>query len=250
MIKYSILMPYHKRAGHLHNTFISFIHHYRERNDYEVIIVEDIKNTNDYSEHSVLLKEIELFSKEGIVIVYLFAGNIDSWNPSSLFNEAAKRANGKYLIITNPECFHKTDILVGLDEEFKKDSGVYVVCACESVKNCKMFIDNFHKFDGIHHRWYQHSIHRNEMYHFCTAISKKNWEKIGGFDERFSLGVGYDDNDFRDGVIAAKIPIVLRDDLHTIHQWHGKTHCPDNHQHLLRNNEKLYQQKRIERGFA
>ena len=44
--------------------------------------------------------------------------------------------------------------------------------------------------------WYQHSILNNRCLNFCTAITKKDLLELGGFDERFSNGLAYGDNEF------------------------------------------------------
>ena len=234
-------MPYHKRAGQLHNTLISFLHHYGNRTDVEVVIMEDVKNKEDSESHNLMRAVIDGFPE--LNIAYDMAGRLDEWNPSRLFNAAAVKAGGEYFVITNPECFHKTDILKGLDEEFNKDPNVYVVCACESIREFRQFIKRFDELGGAHHRWYQHSEHRNVMYHFCNAISRDNYFKTGGFDERYALGMGYDDNDFLKSVLSSGIKVILRDDLHTVHQWHGRTPRPKEYLHLYKKNETLFRQK-------
>src|SRR3990167_849071 len=114
-MKYSILFPYIERAVQLHNTLISFVHHYHGRDDYEVIIVEDAKNS---SEESARLAQLVLlfFNK---INISLHLPKIEATNPSMLFNYAAEKSTAEYFIISNPECFHKTDILKGLDDEFE-----------------------------------------------------------------------------------------------------------------------------------
>ena len=234
-------MPYHKRAGQLHNTLISFLHHYGNRTDVEIVIIEDIKNTKDSKEHNMFKAIIDGFPE--LNIAYGMAGRFEEWNPSRLFNAAAVKAGGEYFVITNPECFHKTDILKGLDDEFDRNSNVYVVCACESIREFRPFIKHFDELGGVHHRWYQHSEHRNVMYHFCNAISRDNYFKAGGFDERYALGMGYDDDDFLKAVQKIGVKVVVRDDLHTLHQWHGRTHRPPEYQHLFKKNEALFRRK-------
>ena len=241
-MKYSILMPYIRRAGQLHNTLISFEQHYvSQKNDFEVIIVEDEKNFLDQREHNSLVRILDYF-RGWMNIKHLHISNRNQYNPAPLFNIAAQEASGEYFIITNPECFHQTNILKGLDEEFNKNPDVYVMCACESRKGCNHFIAAFDELKGEHHAWYQHSIHRNAQYHFCSALSKDNWNRIGGFDERFGDGIGYDDDDFRDTVKHAGITVVTRDDLLTIHIQHEKSDRPPGHRRLLRKNEELYKQ--------
>jgi len=240
-VKYSVLVPYYKRLGHLHNTFISFLHHYSDRNDYEVVIAEDYKNVQNKKDHDGLSETIEKF-REKIPIIHLTL-SMETWNPAHGFNEAAKWASGEYFVVTNPECFHQVNILAGLDKEFEEDPNVYVVCGCMNYVRCNFFIKNFNDLNGKFQRWYQHSIHRAAHYHFCSAISKQNWVKIGGFDEDFAMGIAYDDVDFKLSIQKAKIPFHIRDDLLTIHIDHGSFPSPPNAQKLVNRNRITYQRK-------
>lgn len=221
-MKYSILCPYYKRSGHLHNTLISFLYHYSDRKDYEVIIAEDLKNTVNEHEHAVLLKIIERF-KSQINIVHINIP-VKTWNPCIAFNVAADIASGDFFLITNPECFHYMNILKGMDEEFIKNSSVYIVCGCRNRVNCNFFIEKFEDLEGQDEAWFAHSIYRKGCLHFCNAMSKESWKKIGGFDEDYKNGIAYDDNDFIRRVEKAQLKIIERDDLLTIHIDHGPAH--------------------------
>lgn len=217
-MKYSFLIPYYNRAGQFHNTLVSFYHHYMSRNDYEIIIAEDSKNITDINLHNQLLEIIEKFkNKLSIIKIDI---SIYTWNPCIAFNKAAEVASGEFFIITNPECFHMSDILQGFDEEFQKNPNCYILCSCLNKNKCKLFIKRFEDLNGENGSWYQHSIYRNAQFHFCNAISKENWSKIGGFDEDFVRGTSYEDADFRNRIRRISIPIILRDDLLTIHINH------------------------------
>ena len=220
-IKYSILMPYHRRSDQLHNTLISLEYHYSNRDDIEVIIAEDIKNIKDEDEHKKLLAIIENF-RYRLNIVHIETNYPDSHNPSMIFNDAAKAAEGSILVLTNPECFHKTDILSSMDEMFQYNSGAYVVCSCEHVSNYQKRIDKFDDFDYSHLSWYQHSKFSDKRLHFCSVISKFNYELVGGFDERFAKGTDFDDGDFREKIKEYGISTVTRDDIGVAHQRHSK----------------------------
>jgi GT2 family glycosyltransferase len=119
----------------------------------------------------------------------------------------------------------------------------YVVCACENVKIDKYYEDvtNMEDFEYKHIMWYQHSELRNRMLHFCTSISREQYDNIGGFDRRYMYGVGVDDVDFLKKVQDSGMPITIRDDLVTLHQDHGKQQdfIPD-HNRLWNINKNLY----------
>ncbi|HDS00523.1 MAG TPA: hypothetical protein ENO07_00760, partial [candidate division Zixibacteria bacterium] len=148
------------------------------------------------------------------------AGAQGEYNPSRLFNAGAARARGKYLVITNPECFHKSDILGGMDKLLSRAD--YVVCACLSLADTAVRLKTFDDLKPQVHMWYQHTKHRDVRYHFCTALSRENYRKIGGFDERYAEGIGYDDNSFLDRVTKAGLKILVSDELLVYHQKHEK----------------------------
>ncbi len=153
---------------------------------------------------------------------------VESWIENTTDDH---RIHGK--VITNPECRHDADILAGLDAIFAANGNAYVVCSCESLDS-----------KGRHFMWYQHSQRRNCCYHFCTALTRENWHRVGGFDERYADGIAYDDNDFRESVRAAGLQFVVRDDLKTTHLWHPKPHLElPNKAQLEARNKAIYTAK-------
>lgn len=244
--KYSILVPYHKRSDQLHNTLVSYRYHYGERDDVEIIIVEDFKNSIDEVEHNKLEKVIDSFSD--LKITYIVSSRKDNYNPAPLFNEASRAAQGKFLVLTNPECFHEVNILNGASEVLDYNDDVYVICGCRHIGRYPKRIEKFQDFDYVHLSWYQHSEKKNSGLHFCSIISKYNFIILGGFDEGFSKGIDYDDTDFRERVRESMLSIVTRDDLTVDHQKHDKDtsvfteNLQDNP--LLLSNKRLFYRRR------
>lgn len=210
-MRYSVIMPYHKRAEQLTNTIKSLQKHYGFRYDWEIVLIEDRKNYNNPKEHEKLMSIIGHFSG-GIAIKYAVAtAKKTCWNPSPHFNQAAELAKGTYLVLTSPECEHKNNILYGFDVEFWLNPDKYIICGCED--------------KSLPTGWRQHSQHNRTRFHFCSAISKERYTNIGGFDEKYADGIAYDDNDFLCKVLSAEgITVVERDDLVVVHQPHEKEH--------------------------
>ena len=231
-IKYSILMPYYNREQQLWNTLYSFATRYEDRQDYEIIIMEDYKNFID-KKKTKALNQVLLEFQNLPIHSFVSSGNI-IYNPSVAYNYAATVAKGKYLIITNPECMHDVDILSGLDKQFEEDSDVYIVCAAKALNQV-----------GSFWRWHQHSVHNNKQFHFCSALSAQNYKAIGGFDERFSEGYCFDDDAFRARILQSELKIIERDDLQVTHQWHDKTR-PPNWKQLWERNKKLFEENYAE----
>lgn len=214
-------MPYFKRPS-LRFSLGSFIHHYSDRNDFEIVIVEDSKNATSDSLHTELLSIIDTF-KDKMPIKHIVDPKV-SFNPASKYNRGAEVALGSIIVLTNPETPHVINILGEIDKE--NFSNLYVVCACLSVDLLEDKGDILNSvFNPV--QWYQHTQHRASNYHFCSAISKENYLKIGGFNELFSGGIGYDDDNFVKRVQAAQLLIQSRDDLITYHIEHGRDYSID-----------------------
>jgi len=227
-MKYSIVMPYLNRAPQLRETLLSFTKFYRERNDYEVVLIEDDKQT---TEMTLSLFELLDEFRSRITIVHKRSEAKNAHNPATAYNEGAFLSTGKYIILTSPECRHEVNLLSEFDKELELEPDGYIVCACKALKQ-----------NGKMHMWYQHSVERNLKYHFCTVINRRNYIKIGGFDERYTPGWGYDDNSFIFKVTQSGVPISVRDDLLVSHQWHEKTQ-PSNYRLLLKRNRNLFEKE-------
>ncbi len=157
-MKYSILIPYYKRIRPLGVTLDSFVHHYKDRNDYEVVIAEDLKNA-DYGQGHQDLETLVSDFKDKLNIKHFMMG-VETKGLTSIYNEAADKAEGKILILTSPEGFHKANILSSLDREFKKKVNIYVAYTCRHVNSSSLFP-------------------------LSIAVTKKNYEELGGFYKVF-----------------------------------------------------------------
>lgn len=238
---FSLLMPYWKRADQLNNTLASFAHHYKNgAGDYEVILIEDKKNRESKQEHLAMWAVVERWGHA--VPIKVVPSYHDCFNPAPLYNTAAECARGKYLIITNPECMHKVNILKALVGEFAKNSSAYVICGCQNWRVDTPRIDYFLDFRGSFIRWFQHSSKWNTLYHWCSAMSKETYAEVGGFDDEFGAGYAFEDADFRDRTIDAGVPFILRDDLLVYHQRHEKVR-PKEYAKLHKRNQMLWMSK-------
>lgn len=215
-MKYSVVMPYYKRPE-LRFTLDSYTEYYRHRDDIEVIVVEDSKNYDSEEMHGQLLEILKIY--EDRISIVLLNDPKPSYCSAAKYNLGVRTALGSHIMITNPETPHNFDMLQHLDEiDF---TNTYIVCSCASVTVLEDR-GNFFNSDLGFSQWYQHSEHRNAMYHFCSVISKENYNKIGGFDERYCRGYCYEDDNFVKRVQKHGLSIVTRDDLYTYHIEHPR----------------------------
>ena len=239
-LEYNIIMPYMDRPVLLHNTLVSLYHWYGARDDWEIIIVQDSKCAYPADLQDV----VDIWTRRGLDIRVVDQEAPDSYGPSLLFNRGVAECRGRYIILTSPEIYHEANILAGLDKEFEANPDQYVICSCMNRTRPRVNrkIKRYGDLQGEASQWIQHSVHRPARYHFCSALSKALYLQAGGFDERFAAGFCFDDDDFRESVIKAGIPITQRDDLLTTHQWHGHCAVPDKMARWNRN-KALYESK-------
>lgn len=240
----SIVTAYYNRK----QLFINTLKSIKQQNSkflLEVIAVDDGSEENERLEDLVaefpFLKVIRLEKK-------------NKWYHNSCipFNVGFKAAKGDKIIIQNPECFHYGSILNYTEKNANQNS--YLSFGCFSldkestkkineivtVKRIKEIIkknDETVQNDGDA-GWYNHSVYRPEAFHFCTAITQKNLKKLGGFDELYALGIGYDDNEFIWRVRKLGLNITFVDDEIALHQNHYSL-CSKSFENR-KNKENLY----------
>lgn len=239
MIKYSIIMPYYRRFSHLQNTLVSFEYHYGERDDFEIIIVEDYKNQRDSVEHLNLLSLIDEYDELNIRHIKY---DKDCYNPAGMFNLAAVAAKGEYLILTNPECFHESDILGGIDQLLRIDANRYIICSCKSIFNQNQ-VEDFEDLKYTFDMWFVHGEHYPRKIHFCTCILKDAMIMLGGFDEEYMKGIAYEDDDFVKKIERSGYPMYHADDLVVLHQHHSRSYGGAKHQQLVKLNKAYFDKK-------
>jgi len=238
-------MPYFDRLIQLTRTLVSFAHHYGARDDYEIIIVEDAKNTDGLREMLVTFMQLPIH------ILKMRTGQ-DNYTPAKQYNEGARVAKGTYLVLTNPECFHTNDILDNCDQLFKQPfDNMYVVCACRHVTNCTMNLEDFWSLRYRTGKWFQHSQERNNLLNFCSIMPAQFYQEVGGFDEEFGPGYAFADDDFRDRVKLLASAVIPADSMLVLHQEHTKFHSYVNATKYRARHERnriLYERRRSARA--
>lgn len=240
MDKLAIVLTYFNRERQLLNTLESF----RQYDyDFSVVIVDDNSpedlNLPEYPFRVTILK---LGPKTWV-------------NPSPIafntgFNYALKE-NPDIIIIQNAECYHVGDVvgyaLKNITERNYLAFGCYSLAKDEDVtlKNLKRQVPLENGGSG----WYNHSKYRPEAFHFCTAISTNNLKKINGFDERFSMGIGWEDNYLVHQVKMAGLKITFVDDPFVFHQWHYNQVRENFDMDLYKRTEQYYRMLILDRKY-
>ena len=254
--KFSIVMAYYDRKPLLLHTLGSIAASTQSKNT-EVIIVDD----GSSEEHRL----------EDIVDDYPFVIKLirqepeDKWyiNPCIPFNLGIKEAKGDIIVLQNPECFHLGDILEFAANNITEDQ--YFTCHAYSLSKedtekmdqiDPVIINSFNQpfntsslpFE-IRNRpmyaeggsgYYNHYEHRPVGYHFCAITKKENMEDLGGFDERYATGWGFDDNELIERVKRMGLKICFIPYPMVLHQNHYKPGGPNPNPDDINKNYTLF----------
>jgi GT2 family glycosyltransferase len=246
-MKISIVTAYYNRRYLFYNTLKS-IEKSSLKDEVEIIVVDDA---------SVKMEQIDDFKdKFNLNLKIIKIDKKDKWwiNPCIPFNIGFKEASGDVIILQNPECLHNGDIIKTVKDNIQKN--VYLNFACYSVDekvtskinnltyNDKYFENVNNILQPITNRgivrdgecaWYNHPTHRNLNLHFCSAIMKEDLNDLGGFDERYAHGIGWDDNEFIHRIRLKKMNINPILNPFVIHQFHGVTNYSAKQNEFMKN---------------
>jgi glycosyltransferase involved in cell wall biosynthesis len=222
----SVVTAYYNRKKLFKRTLKSMLPHYGII-DFEVIAVDD--GSDEHERLEDLKGEFPFLS-----VIRLEKENKWYRNPCIPFNVGFENVKGDKVILQNPECYHFGAILPYIDKNLADNN--YLSFGCYSLDkkhtdNEKLFFDKERieetiksndytvKIDG-ELGWYNHSVHRPVAFHFCAALTYKDLFDLGGFDPRYAMGVGFDDNEFVWRIRQKGMKISVIDQLVVLHQNH------------------------------
>lgn len=230
-MKFSIVTSYYNRKKQFINT-LETIKKSDEIDNIEFIVVDDASD----EDHRI----------EDLLGVYSFLKLIriekrDKWwtNPSIPFNKAINQSIGDVIILQNPECLHLGDIIKNVKDNINDNNYLtYSVYSISENTTNQLFnltynenlFNQINNIIGVKNNigftnigqecWYNHPSYRPCNYHFISAITKKNMDNLGGFDERYGGGSSYDDDEFLHRINLLGLEIKIIDEVTGIHQWH------------------------------
>lgn len=236
-MKISIVSAYRNRKKIFKNTLLSISK--SKNKNFEFIAVDDASNDDE---------RIEDLCNEFDFLKVVRIDPSEKWytNPCIPFNIGFKNTTGEIVMLQNPECYHVGDLLSYIGDKLTDDT--YLSFGCHSLdelntikllNNEPFTIENRSAQINGDNAWYNHSIYRPTGYHFASAIHKKNLNELNGFDERYALGVEYDDNEFLFRV-KKFLNVSLIDEPFVLHQYHGNSSNIPNFTELSAKNNHLY----------
>lgn len=125
--------------------------------------------------------------------------------PARAWNEGVKVAQGDIIVLSCVEVIHPAPVLAELADVVRSGGPMTYVLAAAWVPEQR--------------RWHCHSSVRvpdcpeGVGLGFCAALRPELYWSVGGFDEAYMNGAGYEDRDFILRLLAAGARFVLRDDL-------------------------------------
>lgn len=235
----SIVMAYYNRLEQLRYTLKS-IDSSKEKN-IEIVIVDDFSdavNSLDTINSEYPQLNIQVIKMSKIV------GQKNYCNPCVPYNVGFRASRGNIIVIQNPECCHQGDVLAHVAATLTDQNYLTYHCwACT-----KEDVKSLHQGNSIpvgrevgKARWYNHKTINPGALHFTSAITRKNLIELNGFDEEFSMGFNYDDNEFLQRIKNKELNIEFVENPFVIHQYHRKSYGHPNNPAPTTDNEKLFQ---------
>lgn len=235
----SIVMTYFNRQPQLLKTLDSFKQY--DPKDFFVVIVDDgSPEPLELPPFPFKITKIRMTDKN-------WTQGDPAWNAGIKY---ALSTDPDIIIIQNAECYHHGNILKAAKENVTDKN--YIVFGCYSQGKGEepgsVINDKGATADG-ESAWYCHPVHRAKPYHYCSAITVKNMIKLNGFDERFSYGAGYDDDDLLQRIGKFGLEVYITTEPIVIHQWHEHTQYPFDERTLVEINFNLFQKVLKENTF-
>jgi len=233
----SVVMAHYRREELLYRALWAYrhLHSPEELSNVEFVIVDDDGGRSD-----LFWKVIKLH-RRGLNITAA-AMDDKTTNACKPLNFGIKLAIGKTLVLTNTENIPAVPgLLTCMKDELVDEIKRYLSCGCYSLpqfitqkfgkvkwEDREEAIKAIHKLKPRENRmaasgqegWYNHSRFRPAHLYFLVAMPMITMRALGGFDESYARGYGYEDSDLVERIRRAHIEIITEDKLFCYHQYH------------------------------
>jgi glycosyltransferase involved in cell wall biosynthesis len=223
----SIVLPYFNKRQLLLNTLKS-IEHFQKSYPIEVIIVDDTSSQRIDDVPS-------MFSSLNINLIVVRRNPVTWRGPVIAYNMGFNAARGDVIMINGTDCLHMGDIIGYVFNHFEP----YSYLSFSAYRGASLpdgIFDNLDWDDNValknvyghfnlgeKNNWHVHSRFLYYLIPFVAVLWRKDMETLSGMDERFELGIGFDDNDFIERVQNLGLDTILLDNPFCVHQKHPPT---------------------------
>ncbi len=238
-MKISIVETYYNRPQQLQLGLTSLLPYIKGREDIEIIIVDDGSDVR-VNAHLVA----EKFAEELNIRVLYIPPRKKTWiSPVIPYNRGFAMATGEIVVIQNSESIHHGNLIKYVENNVSEQ--IYLSFSCYATSEAQHagfaevlvrgengllahLVDVTKNLKNVANLredcWYNHPTLAPHGYHFCSAITKTNLDRIGGFNEAFANGYCFDDNEFVWRIQQNNIMLQVVQPEHgiVIHQWHSK----------------------------
>jgi len=252
----SIILPYFERPDVLAVSLNSFQALYSE-SPVEVVIVDDGSRPEFQPIFPVGFnlptKLVTVTNKNGI-------------NPCTPINIGVSVASGELILLSSPEIVHTNSIFRAVDESDvgARECWFFNVFALtnHALNSSLIASDSHYSFMEIYDTfkseldknlgcdgyswansfgsWYSHPVYRRTDLNFLSLMRRESFSKIGGFNERYRKGSGFDDNEFRRWMISRGFQFKYKESSAAIHLIHEEVSTRSDIAIGINSNEKLY----------
>lgn len=202
--------------------------------DVDIIVVDDGSTTKELFAQAI----VDQFKHRINIQVLHIEPKEKTWtNPCIPYNRGFALAKGEIIVIQNAETIYMGNCIKYIRENLNEKNYLSFSCFATTkqhhmlfggVKSCNQedLEKNIYEIITPFNigEWYNHPVYNPTGYHFLTAITKRNLDKLGGFNEVFADGYCFDDNEFlwRVRQVGLFVDIISPAQGYTVHQWHEK----------------------------
>ena len=239
----SVVLAHYNRKNLLLKTLKS-IETSEHVDDIEVVIVDDVSS----EEHR--LDDIVNNYDFKINLINQRAEDKNYVNPCVPYNIGFKEAKADVILIQNPECYHVGDVISHALSNIKDDNYIaYATYALnkrdtEELGSKQIKLTSQISKGSQQEGWYNHSTINPRPLHFASCITKKNLTELGGFDEAYANGIGFDDDEFLLRIRQKGLDVQICDSPLVLHQNHyneeSYEHQSSRNPDLLKRNADIY----------
>lgn len=202
----SIVMPYWMRQGPAERGIESLAHCY-PRMDLEVVVVDDGSP-----------EPFRAPDAPWPIRVITLQGKTEPKNPCVPFNAGVAAASADIICLTNPEIIHEAPIIETMMADLERGGErTYVAASVWGPDENRWHIHPDKEKFPKEFRVAGISMPCGFPFHFFAMLRRGLWNEVGGSDERYRDGAGYDDNDLALSLHAAGANVIFRGDIRVIH---------------------------------